>query len=114
MTVGAGEYTVDLSGDWARDMDVTIDAGATTITVRLPRDVGARVQVESGPHTIDASGLTQNGDVYTNAAYGVSEVTMQVVIEAGIGQINLEVEEAAATTDDSSVTRELSQPIIIY
>ena len=114
VSLGAGEYIIDLSGDWARDLDVTIDAGATTITVRLPREVGARVQVESGPHTIDASGLTQNGDVYTNAAYGVSEVTMQVVIEAGIGQINLEVEEAAATTDDSSVTRELSQPIIIY
>jgi hypothetical protein len=92
ISLGAGEYTVDLSGDWVRDLDVSIDAGATTITVRLPRDVGARVEIEEGPHTIEATGLTQDGDVYTNAAYGVSEVTLQVHMETGIGQINLEVE----------------------
>jgi hypothetical protein len=97
--LGAGISTIDLSGDWARDLDVTIDAGAADITVRLPREVGARVEVESGPHTIETTGLTQDGEVYTNAAYGVSEVTLQVDVEAGIGQINLQVEQAAATPD---------------
>ncbi len=91
--LGAGKYTVDLSGDWARDLDISIDTGAANISVRLPRDVGARVKVESGPHTIETTGLTKDGDVYTNAAYGVSEVTMQVNIQSGIGQINLDVEE---------------------
>jgi hypothetical protein len=99
VSLGAGIYTVDLSGDWARDLDVTIDTGAADITVRLPREVGARVEVESGPHTIETTGLTQDGEVYTNAAYGVSEVTLQVNVEAGIGQINLQVEQAAATPD---------------
>lgn len=91
--LGAGKYTVDLSGDWARDLDVTIDVGAANISVRLPRDVGARVKVESGPHTTEATGLTKDGDVYTNAAYGVSEVTMQIDMQSGIGQINLDVEK---------------------
>jgi hypothetical protein len=94
-SLGAGEYTIDLSGDWVRDLDVTIDAGAAIVTVQLPRDVGVRVRVESGPHTVETSGLTQDGDFYTNAAYGVSEVTLQVDLSAGIGQINLVVEEAA-------------------
>jgi hypothetical protein len=96
VSLGAGAYTVDLSGDWARDLDVTIDAGAADISVRLPRDVGARVKVESGPHTIETTGLAQDGDIFTNAAYGVSEVTLQVEMEAGIGQINLIVAEEAA------------------
>jgi hypothetical protein len=56
-------------------------------------DVGVRVNVESGPHTIGATGLTRNGNVYTNAAYGVSEVTLHVNMEAGLGRINLEVDE---------------------
>jgi hypothetical protein len=97
--LGAGISTIDLSGDWVRDLDVTIETGAADITVRLPREVGARVEVESGPHTIETTGLTQDGEVYTNAAYGVSEVTLQVNVEAGIGQINLQVEQAAATPD---------------
>ena len=93
VTLGAGKSTVDLSGGWARDLDVTIDTGAAGITVRLPRDIGARVKVESGPHTIEATGLTQDGDAYTNAAYGVSDVTLQVNMKAGIGRVNLEVEK---------------------
>ena len=94
VSLGAGESTVDLSGDWARDLDVTIDAGAGDITVRVPKEVGARVEVDAGLGSIKAPGLTQDGDVYTNAAYGVSDVTLQVNIKAGVGQINLqEVEE---------------------
>jgi N-terminal domain of toast_rack, DUF2154 len=99
VSLGAGKYTIDLRGGWARDLDATIDAGAADIRLRLPKDVGARVTVGEGPHTIVATGLTQNGDVFTNAAFGVSDVTLQINLEAGIGQINLDVEEAAAMPD---------------
>lgn len=92
ISMGAGNSTVDLSGDWVRDLDVSIDAGAAIVTVRLPREIGVRVEVEPGPHTIEAQGLAQDGDVYTNDAYGVSEVTLQINLEAGIGQITLEIE----------------------
>src|SRR5574341_419746 len=93
VSLGAGKSTVDLSGDWRRDLDVSIDSGAAEISVLLPRDVGVRVEVERGPTIIEASGLTQDENVYTNAAYGVSDVTMKINMEAGIGRINLEVEE---------------------
>ncbi len=92
INVGAGTYTIDLTGDWARNLDVKIDAGAGLINVRLPREVGARVNVADGPHLIATGGLTLDGDAYTNAAYGVSNVTMRVDVEAGIGQVNLDVE----------------------
>ena len=92
VTLGVGKSTVDLTGNWARDLDVTFDTGAANITVRLPKDVGVRIEVNSGPSTINISGLTKNGEVYTNAAYGVSDTTLHITIQAGIGQINLEVE----------------------
>jgi len=59
----------------------------------LPKDVGVRVEVAAGVGRIEASGLKQNRNVYTNAAYGASEVTLHITILAGIGQINLEVVE---------------------
>lgn len=92
--LGAGKSTVDLSGGLTRDLDVNINTGAANITVRLPRDVGVRVEVEAGVGRIEASGLRHDWNVYTNEAYGTSEVTLQINIVAGIGQINLEVEEA--------------------
>jgi CubicO group peptidase (beta-lactamase class C family) len=109
---GAGESTVDLSGERLHDLDVTINAGAGDIRVRLPGDVGTRVEIDAGVGKIEAPDLKQDGNVYTNAAYGVSEVTLQVNIRAGIGKIILEVEDgAAATPDYTTVTGELSQLI---
>jgi uncharacterized protein DUF2154 len=93
VTLGAGIYMVDLRGDWTRDLDVSIDAGAADVSVRLPKDIGVRVEVDRGPATIEAADLVRDGDVYTNAAYGVSNVTLHVNISAGIGRINLEVDD---------------------
>jgi len=90
--LGAGKSTVDLSGGWTRDLDLTINAGAANITVRLPKDIGVRVEV-AAMGRIEASGLKQDGYVYTNEAYGTSEVTLHITIEAGIGQINLQAEK---------------------
>jgi hypothetical protein len=93
ITLGAGDSTIDLSGDWARDLHVTINAGAGDITVRLPRDVGARVKVDAGVGTVESPGLKQDGNIYTNTAYSESATMLQVDIDAGVGHITLEVEE---------------------
>ena len=93
--LGACEGTVDLSGDWERDLDAVINVGAANIVVLLPSDVGVRVEVDAGPTAIQTSGLSKDGNVYTNDAYGESAVTVQLHLETGIGRINLVVEEAA-------------------
>jgi hypothetical protein len=98
ITLGATAGTIDLSGDWTHDLDITIDAGASNISVVLPKDVGVRVVVDRGPTMIDTQGLMQDGDVYTNAAYGESGVTLHVDLKTGIGLINLIVGEVAASS----------------
>jgi hypothetical protein len=100
INLGAGDYTIDLGGDWAHDLDVTINAGATNIRLLLPGGIGARVWFEEGPHIIEAPGMLKDGSIYTNAAYGVSPVTLQINIESGIGLIDLEVEQAAAAVGE--------------
>jgi len=91
--LGAGKCTVDLSGDWTRDLDATIQTGAANVTVILPKDVGVRVEVDSGLTAINAPDLKQDGNVYTNEAYGTSDVTLHINMQTGIGRINLEVVE---------------------
>lgn len=90
---GVGNSTIDLRGNWAQDLEIAIDAGATDITVLLPKDIGVQVTVDAGIGRIEAPGLAKDDNVYTNAAYGISPVTMQLNLQAGIGQIKLEVEE---------------------
>lgn len=89
---GAGNVTIDLTGDWQDDLDARIAGGLGNIHVRVPRDVGVSIKVETGVGSVDANGLAKNGSTYTNDAYGVSDVTLRIEIEAGVGRINLDVE----------------------
>lgn len=88
---GVGEITLDLTGDWHQDLDAAIRAGVGRLTVLLPRDVGVRLDVEGGISDTDTRGLNRDGDDYVNDAYGESEVTLRIEIDAGIGEIDLEV-----------------------
>jgi hypothetical protein len=91
--IGAGEVAVDLSGDWQVDLDAEIKGGVGKATLRLPRGVGVRVDVEGGLGKVNASGLKKDGDAYVNDAYGESEVTLRIDVQAGVGEIDLELGE---------------------
>jgi hypothetical protein len=89
--MGAGEITLDLTGNWQDDLDAAIKGGVGEINLKLPSNVGVRIVVNTGIGGVDTSGLTKDGDTYTNDAYGESEVTLHIDIDGGIGQINLDV-----------------------
>lgn len=93
--LGAGEANVDLTGHWKSSLSASIRGGVGTASVRLPSDVGVRVEAQAGIGTINAGGLKRNGDAYVNDAYGKSDVTLRISIQGGIGTINLELERAA-------------------
>ena len=90
--IGAGSVTVDLTGNWRHDLDADIRGGVGELTLRLPRDVGVRVEVEGGLGKVNASGLKKDGDDYVNDAYGESEVTLRFDIQGGVGNVNLKLE----------------------
>jgi hypothetical protein len=87
--MGSGKTTVDLTGDYAQDFDASIEGGVGEATVLLPSEVGARVSAEGGLGKINAEGLRREGDSYVNDAYGDSEITLDVDIQGGVGQITL-------------------------
>ena len=89
METGAGEINLNLSNRWEQDLEARISGGVGSVTVLLPSDVGARVTVRQGIGSVDASGLARSGDTYTNDAYGESEITLDLTIEGGIGDVNL-------------------------
>ncbi len=92
---GAGEVELDLVGHWDHDLDASIKGGVGEITVRLPSDVGVRVDASKGIGSIKADGFMKDGGDYVNEAYGKSGVTLSIDVETGIGEINLELEETS-------------------
>lgn len=92
--MGVGETLVDLTGSWKNDLEARVHGGIGKATVRLPSDVGVRVRAKGGLGEIRAGTLKRQGDAYVNDACGRSPVTLNVDVEGGIGEINLELAEA--------------------
>jgi len=90
VSTGAGDLNLDLRGAWTHDIDIIINHGLGEITLQLPSDLGVRVDINHGVGQINARGLEQNGSVYTNSLYGESSPRLNIQIEAGAGDINLE------------------------
>jgi len=93
LDMGAGNVTIDLNGNWEQNVEVFIQGGIGKTIVRLPKDTGVRVTVNKAIGAINTDGLTRDGDVYVNDAYGASPVTVEINIQSGIGQTSLEVVE---------------------
>lgn len=84
---GAGDYTLDFSGDLQRDASVTIDTGLSNIILVIPQDVNALIKVDSGASNINAvPGWEQNGDTYTQEGDGP---TLTFVISIGAGNLTI-------------------------
>ncbi len=96
--MGAGEAELDLTGDWTSDVRASVSGGVGQLTVRLPAEVGVRARVSGGLGSVNAEGLSRDGDDYVNSAYGSSAVTLTVTVEGGIGAVILIVESDRQST----------------
>lgn len=87
--MGAGQVDVDLTGDRRKDLSGAIKGAVGQATIRLPKSVGVSVTARGGIGTVSAHGFQNNGDSYTNDAYGKTPATIRLNVEGGIGQVNL-------------------------
>lgn len=80
---GAGNYTLDFSGELQRDAVVTIESGFGNLSLMIPEDVNAVVTVESAAVNINhGPGWTQDGRKYAQSGSG-STLTILVKMAAG-------------------------------
>jgi hypothetical protein len=88
---GAGDTTLDLTGDWQTNLDASVRIGAGDLTLRLPRHVGVRVEVDQVTGHVEADGFTEADGFYTNDAYGEAPVNLSIEVDQGVGNVELEL-----------------------
>jgi hypothetical protein len=85
---GAGEYTLDFSGELRNNMNVNIESGVSSVTVIVPEGVNAKVVSDSGFMTVKESGSwNQHGNTYQLTGSGY---TITINVKMGAGTLNLE------------------------
>jgi hypothetical protein len=84
---GAGNYTLDFSGDLQRDATVSIDSGFSDLTIVIPQGVNASVTVDSTLADVSfGDGWTQQGKIYSQKGEGPA---LTIIINMGAGNLRL-------------------------
>jgi hypothetical protein len=82
---GAGNYTLDFSGELQRDAVVSVESGLGNLTLIVPEDVDAVVTVESTAVNINqGSGWSQNGQKYVQQG---STPTLTIIVKMAAGNL---------------------------
>jgi hypothetical protein len=83
---GAGNYTLDFSGELKHDATVTIDSGVSNVTLIIPDGIAAQVSVEGGLLNVSAPGWEKNGGVYCRKGAGP---LLTIIVDMGAGNLVL-------------------------
>lgn len=84
---GAGDYTLDFSGELQRSATATIDAGLCNIVLVIPDGVHTVVTVDGGAANVTVgTGWAQSGSIYTQEGAGP---TLTIVVNIGAGSLTL-------------------------
>ena len=84
---GAGNYSLDFSGELKRDADVNIESGISQVTLIVPEGLSAQVIFEGGLSNIETHGEWQkSGDTYLLEGSGP---TLTVTVDMGAGNLIL-------------------------
>jgi hypothetical protein len=82
---GAGNYTLDFSGELQQDAVVTIDSGFGNVTLIVPEEVNANVTVEGAAININhGSGWSKSGEGYRQKGDGP---TLTFIIQMAAGNL---------------------------
>ncbi len=88
--VGAGTTNLDLSGNWDHDVTAEVTGGVGELSIKLPVEVGARVNMDTALVSVTANGLIKDGDGYVNQSFGSAAHTLTLNLQAGVGSVKIE------------------------
>lgn len=91
VNTGVGDTTIDLSGNYSENIPVKIDGGVGRVKIIFSKSIGTSVKVKKGIGSVNASGFNKDNDTYTNDSYGKTKNSMEVTINSGVGEVDIEL-----------------------
>jgi len=85
---GAGNFTLDFSGEMKHDVKVFIDGGLGNMTLEVPKGVDAQINVSGGLNNVSTQGTwTIEGQEYRTI--GTEGPLLKIQVNMGIGNLRL-------------------------
>jgi hypothetical protein len=86
---GIGTVDLDFAGRWTRDLDVVTRLAIGKLTVRVPDDVGVRVEVKRVAAGFDHEGLVKRGDAWFSPNWDSARHKLRIHAETAFGAIDV-------------------------
>lgn len=89
---GIGSYELDFSGELNKEVDVDIEIGLGSITILIPKYVGAKVYYEKNWISnvdLDKDFDEEQNNEYETSNYSSARGKMNIQIEAGFGSVKI-------------------------
>jgi len=77
-------------GTKADSANATLELGASSLVIRVPKELGVKVTLSSGLSGKEFNGFIQDGDQYQSEGYGATTKKLTLVIKAGVSNIIIE------------------------
>jgi hypothetical protein len=87
---GVGSTTLDFSGEWNRNATATVQMGVGSVSLRLPRNLGVRINRSSFLSSFDAPGLVKRDGSYFSSNWDSAAHQLTVDVNAAFGSIDIE------------------------
>ena len=87
---GIGSVDLDFSGTWKNDLSVTTRLVMGKLTLRLPPDVGVRVEVQRIAAGFEHAGLEKRDDAWYSPNFESAKYKLRVRAETFFGQIDIQ------------------------
>jgi hypothetical protein len=86
---GAGNYTLDFSGEFQRDANAKIEAGLSTVRILVPEGLNVTLTFDGGLTNVSARGNWEklNDTTYVQTGEGP---TLTITVEMGAGNLELD------------------------
>ncbi len=87
---GVGSVDLDFSGDWTRDLTVVTRLMVGKLTLRIPPDVGVKLELQRIAAGFEHSGLVKRDDGWYSPNYESAQYKLNVKAETFFGQVEVQ------------------------
>ena len=87
---GVGAVDLDFSGNWTRDLTVITRVAIGKTTIRIPDDVGVRIEIQRVAAGFDHEGLVKRDDAWYSRNWDTAPRKLRIRSETVFGAIAVE------------------------
>jgi hypothetical protein len=87
---GMGSVDLDFSGSWQRDLSVVTRVGIGKTTLRVPDDVGVRLEIQRVAAAFDHEGMVKRDDAWYSHNWDTAPRKLRIRAETVFGALELQ------------------------